>query len=90
MLTCINSPVLTATASRGGAGSTIIMFLLIIVVAVVCVIIKTIKNDSAKQVQSKAPSALEKADKLVKLKELLDANIITQEEFDAKKKDIIK
>ena len=90
MLTCINSPVLTATAAGGGAASTIIMFLLIILVAVVCVIIKTIKSDSAKQIQPKAPSALEKADKLVKLKELLDANIITQEEFDAKKKDIIK
>ena len=90
MIFSVNAPVLTATAASEGMGSTIIMMLLFISVIVWCIVIKAIKNDSAKQNQRKAPTALEKADKLNKLKELLDANVITQEEFNDKKKDILK
>ena len=56
---------------------------------------KKVKAEAAKKAVAPAPapaapaSVSEAADDLLKLKELLDAGILTQEEFDAKKKQLL-
>lgn len=45
--------------------------------------------DSFKSKQNAVPSAVSPMDELKKLKELLDMGIVTQEEFDAKKKQLL-
>ena len=51
------------------------------------------KEESAVQLENQTksaqPAALSSADELRKFKELLDMGVITQEEFDAKKKQLL-
>ncbi len=46
-------------------------------------------QDSANVIQSRPPAAMDPYEELKKLKELLDLDIITKEEFDAKKKQLL-
>ena len=51
--------------------------------------IRELNEDEFKKIQEANTNSLSSADELKKFKELLDMGVITQEEFDAKKKQLL-